>query len=99
MDYLIRDDRGNDVAWVNAHFTNGVYPYQVSITGLGGGTASFSVAFYYRDVLVKRTSVTVDLSEGYGYAYETKTTVREIESECWDADMTNREKMKAFATS
>lgn len=98
-DYLIRDDRGNDVAWVNAHFTNGVYPYQVSITGLSGGTASFSVAFYYRDVLVKRTSVTVDLSEGYGYAYETKTTVREIESECWDADMTNREKMKAFATS
>ena len=30
-------------------------------------------------------------------ADRTKTTVCEIESECWDADMTNREKMKAFA--
>lgn len=67
-DYLIRDERGNDIAWVNAHFTNGVYPYQVSITGLSGGNVSFSVDFYYRDVLLKSTSVTVDLSEGYGYA-------------------------------
>ncbi len=96
-DYLIRDEQGNDIAWVNAHFTNGIYPYQVSITGFSGGTAYFCVDFYHRDVLLKRTSVTVDLSEGYGYADETKATVREIESECWDADMTNREKMKAFA--
>ena len=54
-DYLIRDESDNDIAWVNAHFTNGVYPYQVSITGLSGGTASLSVDFYYRDVLLKRT--------------------------------------------
>ena len=96
-DYLIRDERGNDIAWVNAHFTNGVYPYQVSITGLSGGRVSFSVDFYYRYVLLKRTSVTVDLSEGYGYADETKTIVREIESKCWTRDMTDKEKMKAFA--
>ena len=96
-DYLIRDERGNDVAWVNAHFTNGVYPYQVSITGLSSVTASFSVGFYYRDVLLKRTIVTVDLSEGYGYADETKAIVREIESKCWMPDMTDKEKMKAFA--
>ena len=96
-DYLIRDESDNYVAWVNAHFTNGVYPYQVSITGLSSGNISFSVDFYYRSVLLKSTSVTVNLSEGYGYADETKATVREIESSCWDADMTNREKMKAFA--
>ena len=96
-DYLIRDEQGNDIAWVSAHFTNGVYPYQVSITGLSGGTASFSVAFYYRSVLLKSTSVTVNLSEGYGYADEAKVTIREIESECWKADMTDKEKMKAFA--
>ena len=96
-DYLIRDDSGNDVAWVDAHFTNTAYPYQVSITALSGGSCSFSVVFFYRDVLLKSTSVTVDLSEGYGYADEAKATVREIESACWDADMTNREKMKAFA--
>ena len=96
-DYLIRDNSGNDIAWLSAHFTNGVYPYQVSITGLSGGTASFSIDFYYRDVLLKRTSVTVDLSVGYGYADETKAIVREIESKCWTRDMTDREKMKAFA--
>ena len=96
-DYLICDKRGNDIAWVNAHFTNGVYPYQVSITGLSSVTASFSVGFYYRDVLLKRTIVTVDLSEGYGYADETKAIVREIESKCWMPDMTDKEKMKAFA--
>ncbi|MBR1532766.1 MAG: dockerin type I repeat-containing protein, partial [Ruminococcus sp.] len=49
-DYLIRDGSGNDIAWVNAHYTNTVYPYQVSITVLSGGVASFSVDFYYRDV-------------------------------------------------
>ena len=96
-DYLIRDEHGNDIAWVNAHFTNGVYPYQVSITGLSGGTASFSVDFYYRDTLLKSTSIKVNLSKGYGYADETKEIVREIESKCWTRDMTNREKMKAFA--
>lgn len=96
-DYLIRDEQGNDIAWVNAHFTNSVYPYQVSITGLSGGTASFSVCLFYQDVLLKNTSVTVDLSEGYGYADETKATARKIESECWYSDMTDREKMKAFA--
>ena len=96
-DYLIRDEQGNDIAWVSAHFTNGVYPYQVSIAGLSGGTASFSIDFYYRDVLLKRTSVTVDLSEGYGYADETKAIVRGIEHECWHSDMTDKEKLKAFA--
>ena len=96
-DYLIRDEQGNDIAWVNAHFTNSVYPYQVSITGLSGGTASFSVCLFYQDVLLKNTAVTVDLSDGYGYADETKATARKIESECWYSDMTDREKMKAFA--
>ena len=96
-DYLIRDENDNDVAWVSAHFTNGVYPYQVSITGLSGGSCSFSVDFYYRDVLLKRTIVTVDLSEGYGYADETKVKAREIESKCWTPYMTDKEKMKAFA--
>ena len=95
-DYLIRDGSGNDIAWVDAHFTNTVYPYQVSITGLSG-TASFSVDFYYRDVLLKRTSVTVSLSEGYGKCDEIKSVVRKIESACWASDMTDKEKMKALA--
>ena len=96
-DYLIRDTNDNDIAWVSAHFTNGVYPYQVSITVFSGGSASFCVDFYYRNVLLKRTSVTVNLSVGYGYADEAKATVREIESKCWTRDMTDKEKMKAFA--
>lgn len=96
-DYLIRDKNDNDIAWVNAHFTNDVYPYQVSVTGLSGGRVSFSVDFYYRSVLLKSTSVTVNLSEGYGYADETRSIVREIESKCWTPDMTDRDKINAFA--
>ncbi|MBR1533105.1 MAG: hypothetical protein IJ639_01980 [Ruminococcus sp.] len=96
-DYLIRDDSGNDVAWVDAHFTNTYYPYQVSVIGLSSGSASFSVDFYYRDVLLKRTMITVNLSEGYGRCDEVKSIVRMIESECWKPDMTDKEKMKAFA--
>ena len=95
-DYLIRDESGNDIAWVDAHYTNTVYPYQVSITGLSG-TASFSVDFYYRDVLFEHTLVTVSLSEGYGKCDNTKAIVREIESACWKSEMTDKEKMKAFA--
>ena len=95
-DYLIRDGSGNDIAWVDAHFTNTYYPYQVSVIGLSGGSASFSVDFYYRDVLLKRTPVTVNLGEGYGYADETKAIVRRIESKCWNDEMTDKEKMKAF---
>ena len=96
-DYLIRDDSGNDVAWVDTHFTNTYYPYQVSIIGLSSGSASFSVDFYYRDVLLNRTMITVNLSEGYGRCDEVKSIVRMIESECWKPDMTDKEKMKAFA--
>ena len=96
-DYLIRDKSDNDIAWVDAHFTNTAYPYQVYIAGLSGGRVSFSVDFYYRSVLLKSTSVTVDLSEGYGYADGTKATAREIESKSWTPDMTDKEKIKAFA--
>lgn len=96
-DYLIRDDSGNDVVWVDAHFTNTYYPYQVSVIGLSGGSVSFSVDFYYRDVLLKRVPVTVNLSEGYRYADETKAIVSRIESKCWNDEMTDKEKMKAFA--
>lgn len=96
-DYLIRDDSGNDIVWVDAHYTNTVYPYQVSVTGLSGGSTSFSVDFYYRDVLLKRTMVTVNLSEGYGKCDEVKSVVRVIESECWTPEMTDKEKMQAYA--
>ena len=95
-DYLIRDNYGNEVAWVDAHLTNTAYPYQVYICGFSG-TAYFSVDFYYRDVLLKRTSVSVNLSAGHGCCDNTKSVVREIESSCWKPDMSNKEKMKAFA--
>jgi hypothetical protein len=95
-DYLIRDEYDNDIAWVNAHYSNSTYPYQVSICGLSGGSGSFSVAFYYRNTLLKRTVVSVDLSERYGYGDDVKSVVREIESACWESNMTDKEKIKAF---
>ena len=94
-DYLISDCDGNEVAWVDAHLTNTAYPYQVYICAFSG-SISFSVDFYYRDVLLKRTSVSVNLSEGYGYCEDVKTVVREIESACWKLDMSDKEKMKTF---
>ena len=95
-DYLISDNCGNEVAWVNAHLTNTAYPYQVYICGFSG-SVSFSVDFYYRNVLLKQTSVTVNLSTGYGKCDNTKSVVREIENQCWKPEMTDKEKLKAFA--
>lgn len=96
-DYLICDDKGNEVAWVSAHLTNTSYPYQVLICGFSNSTCSFSVDFYYRDVLLKQTIVTINLSEGFGYCDTVKTAVRKIESACWKTDMTDKEKLRAFA--
>ena len=45
-DYLIRDNNGNDIAWVDAHLTNTAFPYQVFICGFSGSRFSFSVDFY-----------------------------------------------------
>ena len=96
-DYLISDDNENEIAWVDAHLTNTAYPYQVFISGFSGSRFSFSVDFYYRNVLLKQCKVTVDLSEGYGCYDDTKAIVRKIESTCWEPDMSDKEKIKAFA--
>lgn len=96
-DYLISDNNGNDAAWVDAHLTNTAYPYQVFISGFSRSSSSFSVDFYYRNVLLKQCKVTVDLSVGYGCCDDTKALVCEIESACWNSNMTDKEKMKAFA--
>ena len=96
-DYLIRDNNGNDIAWVDAHLTNTAYPYQVYICAFSGSRCSFSVDFYCRNVLLKQCKVTVDLSEGHGCCDDTKAIVRKIESTCWESDMSDKEKIKAFA--
>ncbi len=96
-DYLISDNNGNDIAWVDAHLTNTAFPYQVFICGFSGSSCSFSVDFYYRNVLLKQCKVTVDLSKVNGNSDEIKTLVREIEIACWESDMSDKEKIKAFA--
>lgn len=96
-DYLIRDHNGNDIAWVDAHLANTAYPYQVYICAFSGSRCSFSVDFYYRNVLLKQCELTVDLSEGHGCCDDTKAIVRKIESTCWEPDMSDKEKIKAFA--
>ena len=96
-DYLISDNNGNDVAWVDAHLTNTAYPYQVFICGFSGSRSSFSVNFYYRNVLLKQCNVTVGLSTGSGNSDKTKALIHKIESACWEPDMSDKEKMKAFA--
>ena len=96
-DYLIRDHNGNDIAWVDAHLTNTAYPYQVFISGFSGSRYSFSVDFYYRNILLKQCKVTVDLSVGSGNSNEIKALVREIESACWEPYMSDKEKIKTFA--
>ena len=96
-DYLICDGDGNDVAWVESHLTNTAYPYQVYICAFSDINYSFSVDFYYRNVLLKRCEVTVNLSTGFGCCDEIKAIVREIETACWKPDMSDKEKMKSFA--
>ena len=97
-DCLVRNSKGEAIAWVEAHFFDGWSdPFRVSIYGLKADSCSFPVEFFYRGVLLKKCEVTVALTEDHQSIEKTINEVHTIEKQCWTSNMTQQEKLKTFA--
>ena len=97
-DCLVRNDKGEEAAWVATHYASGMYyPFRANVWGLKCEKTSFSIDFYYKNKLIKRCNVTIDLKANRTSIENTLTEVRNIEKACWTGSMTDKEKLKAFS--
>lgn len=97
-DCLVRNEKGEEAAWVAAHYASGMYyPFRANVWGLKCEKTSFPLDFYYKDKLIKRCIVTIDLIENKSTIEKRLTEIRKIEKTCWTDSMTDKEKLKAFS--
>lgn len=97
-DCLVRNEKGEEAAWVAAHYASGMYyPFRANVWGLKCEKTSFPIEFYYKGKLIKRCMVTIDLKANKTNIENTLTEVRKIEKACWTDSMTDKEKLKAFS--
>lgn len=73
------------------------YPFRANVWGLKCEKTSFPLEFYYKDKLIKRCIVTIDLQMNKSTIEKSLTEVRKIENACWTDSMTDKEKLKAFS--
>lgn len=97
-DCLVRNHKGEEAAWVAAHYASGMYyPFRANVWGLKCEKTSFPIEFYYKSKLIKRCTVTIDLKTNKTSIENTLTEVHKIEKDCWTDSMTDKEKLKAFS--
>lgn len=97
-DCLVRNEIGEEVAWVSAHYESDyAYPFRATVWGLKCQKYSFPIDFYYKGCLIKRCNVTIDLSSNHNSIEKKLTEVRKIENQCWTQNMSDQEKLKAFS--
>ena len=97
-DCLVRNSKGEAVAWVEAHYFDGWSdPFRVRVYGLKADYYSFPIEFFYKGILLKKCEVTVALTENHQSIEKTINEVHFIEKKCWTSNMTQQEKLKAFA--
>ena len=97
-DCEVIDEEDNPLAYVYAHYKGGLYyPYQTTISAICEAHGSFPIELYYKGEMIRRITVTVDVSRAPSDIDNTINTVEAVEKACWTSSMTNREKMKAFA--
>lgn len=97
-DCLVRNEKGEEAAWVAAHYASGMYyPFRANVWGLKCEKTSFPIEFYYKGKLIKRCMVTIDLKVNKTNIENTLTEVRKIEKACWTENMTEKDKLKAFS--
>lgn len=97
-DCLVRNEKGEEAAWVAAHYASGMYyPFRANVWGLKCEKTSFPIEFYYKGKLIKRCMVTIDLKVNKTNIENTLTEVSKIEKACWTDTMTDKEKLKAFS--
>ena len=97
-DCSVIDENGNEVAYVYAHY-KGKYAlhYQYTVYCFSEAHCSFPIDFYYKDQLIRSTTVNVNTSSGPEQIETIRNTVKEIECKCWTESMTDKGKMQAFA--
>ena len=97
-DCLVRDDSGREFAWVEAHFEQNLgYRFKAEVYALRSGKYSFPIDFYYKNVLIRRCNIDINLDIPDAEIDKTRCKVCDIEKSCWTSDMTDQEKMKAFS--
>lgn len=97
-DCLVRNHKGEEAAWVAAHYASGMYyPFRANVWGLKCEKCSFPIVFFYKGKLIKRCMVMIDLRTNKTNIENTLTEVRKIEKACWTDSMTDKEKLKAFS--
>ena len=96
-DCTIVDDAGNEVACVDAHYRgNYALPFQYSVYCVREAHCSFPVDIYYKDQLIRSTTVNINTSSGPSSLESRRAKVKEIEGKCWTASMTDEKKIQAF---
>ena len=97
-DCLVRNDKGEEAAWVCTHYEAAyAYPYRVKVFGLSCKKYTFPIEFFYKGNLLKRCSITINLKANKQSLESTLANVRKIEKACWSDSMTDTEKLKAFS--
>ena len=97
-DCLVRNEKGEEAAWVAAHYASGMYyPFRINVWGLKCEKTTFPIAFYYKGKLIRRCNVTIDLKANWKTIENKMTEVSKIEKACWNDGMTDKEKLKALS--
>ncbi len=96
-DCEVTDREDNPLAYVYAHYRNGLYyPFQTSVYAIGEAHGSFLIKLYYKGELIRRVNVKVDVSRAPKEIEKALSIVRTAEKACRTSSMTDREKMKSF---
>lgn len=97
-DCKVIDAKGAPLAYVYAHYCGDkYYKHQTSIYGFEKASGSFSIEFFYKGHLIKRCTINVNISTNNSGLQSILNTTRDVENRCWKANMTDRQKMDAFA--
>ena len=97
-DCEVIDESDNSLAYVYAHYKGGLYyTYQTSISATVKARGNFPIELYYKDELIRRVNVKVDVSHAPTYTENNINIAKSVENACWTSSMTDREKMKTFA--
>lgn len=97
-DCSVVDEYGNEIAYVYAHYKGKfALPFQYMVCCFNEAHCSFPIDFYYKDQLIRSTTITINTSSGSDKIESTRAKVKEIESKCWNSSMTDKEKMQSFA--
>lgn len=97
-DCKVIDEKGASLAYAYAHYCGDkYYKHQTSIYGFEKASGSFPIEFFYKGHLIKRCTINVNISTSDSGLQSILNTTRDVENKCWKENMTDRQKIDAFA--